>query len=439
MDKPRTIFHVDMDAFFASIEVKDNPSLAGKPVIVCGDPTGRSVVTSPTYEARPYGIRAGMAVAEARRRCPRAIFVEGNHKKYTEHSLLLQKALLSFTPDMEPWSIDEAFLDMSFAADTPAKAEALGRRIKDAIHATVGTRATIGVGPNKLVAKLASKHQKPDGLTVIPADEAAAFVAALPIGKLWGVGEKFEASLQEMGIRTVADVLPFSLDLLREVYGAAGEALYLKARAIDDTPVVSYYIHQDPKSVGHEITFDRNIGDPGYIASVLASLADRVAVRLREQGLRARTVTVKIRFPNFVTRSKRATLYEPSDYDHELFLAAVSAWNQFAREGVQFEKSATPARHRPGQSHYVSRDQRVHLSREPLRRGIRLLGISASDLHEAGCGEQTTIFENYRVRENRISSALDSIREKYGRDSITRARAAPGMKAGEDEKKDRRQ
>ncbi len=450
----RTIFHLDMDAFFASLEIRDRPELRGKPVIVCGDPTGRGVVTSPSYEARPFGIRAGMATAEARRLCPQGIFLEGDHKKYAENSLLIQKVLLGFTPYMEPVSIDEAFMEVTFRAASPEAACALGREIKQAVFKAVGATASVGGGPNKLIAKLASDARKPDGLTIVWEEEAAEFVASLPVGKLWGVGEKFETSLRELGVRMTRDVLAFPLELLVEVFGVAGESLYLKARGIDDSPVVPYHEIPETKSVGHEVTFDRNVGDVRYVAAVLASLADRVAERLRERKARARTVTVKVRFPNFVTRTRRVTLYEPTDYDGELFRAAVSAWNRFSIPPASLNKGGfvglplplagglpsppraadpqflhgqdahAPEMRRHGEAHAPGKGEWYRLNRAPLRRGIRLLGLSAGDIHERDDGTQETIFEEVRVKEAHISHAMDGIRKKYGAESISRARCA---------------
>ena len=305
----RKIIHVDMDAFFAAIEQRDNPALRGKPVIVGGSPDSRGVVCTASYEARAYGVRSAMPSAEARRRCPDGIFVPVNMRKYQEVSRQIKEIFLSVTDLVEPMSLDEAFLDVTSTTTDP---RTLGRELKRRIKAVTGLTASVGISYNKFLAKLASDLDKPDGLTVITREDAAYLLPALPVRRLWGVGPKTEAILSRLGIRTIGDILDFGDDQLRVALGARADELLLLARGIDDRPVTP---HHKRKSIGEETTFASDYG-PAEIEKIertLLEFAVEVSRRLRSRRLKARTVTLKVRYPDFTTVTRSVTLITPSD------------------------------------------------------------------------------------------------------------------------------
>jgi DNA polymerase IV len=394
----RIIAHVDMDAFFASLEVMANPSLAGKPVLVCGSLEGRgSVVTSATYEARPSGVRAGMSIVQAKRLCPRAVLVESHFGLYTHRSLLLQETLLRFTPVVEPCSVDEAFLDLSDRFMDFKRAEKLARELKREVKKRVGVPCTIGIAPNRMLAKLGSDRGKPDGLLVIHPENILAFLDPLPAGAIWGIGSRTAEMLGRMGVKTLADLRAIPQELLTKTFGKGGEYLYRAARGIDDAPVVPIMDQPAAKSIGHEVTLQHDLGSTEQIIGVLSALCDRVAVRLREGGFLAELVTVKLRDSNFKTLSRRHKMLEPTDYDLDLFAAAEIALGRF------------PA----------------------IKRGIRLVGVTANELMQHPTCWQPTLFqmmgskkkqESEKERLTRLSGAMDELRKRFGKGTIKRAR-----------------
>jgi len=305
----RKIIHVDMDAFFAAIEQRDNPRLRGKPVIVGGSPDSRGVVCTASYEARAYGVRSAMPAAEARRRCPDGIFVPVNMRKYQEVSRQIRALFLAVTDLVEPISLDEAFLDVTSTTTDPRE---LGHELKRRIKAVTGLTASVGISYNKFLAKLASDMDKPDGLTIITPEDAAYLLPALSVRKLWGVGPKTEALLASLGIRTVGDILDFGDDQLRVALGTRADELLLLSRGIDDRPVMP---HHERKSVGEETTFATDYG-PAEIREIertLQEFAVALSSRLRSRRLKARTVTLKVRHPDFTTLTRSVTLNTPSD------------------------------------------------------------------------------------------------------------------------------
>ena len=379
----RTILHVDLDAFFASVEQRDNPELRGRPVIVggAGGEDARGVVSAASYEARAFGVHSAMSLREAYRRCPQGVFLPVNGRRYQAASRDVMSILRRFTPQVEPISIDEAFLDVTGSAALFGDGPAIARLIKDAVRDEVGLTVSVGVASTKLVAKIASDLRKPDGLVVVPRGEEKAFLEPLPIARLWGVGEKTAIALAEYSVRTIGDLAALPPDLLVRRFGKHGASLVDRARGMDADPV-----HDgDPaKSVGHEHTFDVDSSDPEVIERTLLAMSDGVAGRLRSAGVKAGTVTVKIRDSAFRTITRQRTLAEPTDLTEPIFRAAL----ELARPEVRGMR-------------------------------VRLLGVSASNL---GDREQLSLFESVEPRRRRAVEAADSLRRRYGDRAVTRAR-----------------
>ena len=379
----RAILHVDLDAFFASVEQRDHPELRGKPVIV-GGPGGeyaRGVVSAASYEARVFGVHSAMSLREAYRRCPHGVFLPVNGRRYQAASRDVMNLLRRFTPAVEPISIDEAFLDVTGSAALFGDGPSIARQIKDAVRDEVGLTVSVGVARTKLVAKIASDLRKPDGLVVVPSGEEAAFLAPLPISRLWGVGQKTATALADYGVRTIGDLAALPPDLLERRFGKHGTSLVGRAHGLDaDT------VHEgDPaKSVGHEHTFDVDTSDPELIERTLLGMADGVAGRLRSAGVRASTIAVKIRDSRFHTITRQKTLAEPTDLTEPIFRTAL----ELARPEVRGMR-------------------------------VRLLGVTASNLGER---EQLSLFPPAEPRRRRAIEAADAVRRRYGERAVTRAR-----------------
>ena len=289
------ILLVDMDAFFASVEQMHHPHLRGQMVIVCGDPSRRGVVTAASYEARPSGVRAGMPLAEAKRLCPQAHYVEGNPRQYVEKSLELLELFLQYTPDVEPFSVDEAFLDLGglgVRGATLETASVIARTIQQRIADEHELGASIGIGPNKLIAKMASGVKKPRGLTAL--DEAAFHGVFWPLDvqALWGVGPKMAEHLKAIGLSTVGALAHAPLPMMKQRFGVVGEHLIEAAWGRDRSAVIPYHEGVDPKSMGHEVTLPEDCRDPEFLEGTLLRLADQVGRRLRGDGFAGSTVTV---------------------------------------------------------------------------------------------------------------------------------------------------
>jgi DNA polymerase-4 len=379
----RTILHVDLDAFFAAVEQRDHPELRGRPVVVggAGGEDARGVVSAASYEARVFGIHSAMSLREAYRRCPEAVFLPVDGRRDQIASRDVMTILRRFTPLVEPISIDEAFLDVTGSAALFGDGPTIARRIKDEVRGEVGLTASVGVAGTKLVAKIASDLRKPDGLVVVPVGEEAAFLAPLPIGRLWGVGEKTAAALAEYSVRTIGDLAGLAPDLVVRRFGKHGGSLVDRAHGLDPDPV-----HEgDPaKSVGHEHTFDVDTSDPEVIERTLLAMADGVAGRLRSAGVRAGTVAVKIRDSSFKTITRQRTLSEPTDLTGPIFATAL----ELARPEVRGMR-------------------------------VRLLGVTASNLGER---EQLSLFDLTEPRHRRAVEAADALRRRYGERTVTRAR-----------------
>ncbi len=315
-DSTATILHVDMDAFFASVELLDHPELVGKPVIV-GHHSARSIVTAATYEARKFGVNSALPMSIALRRCPQAIILEPHFDRYHHFSKQVFAICDDLTPNVERLGIDEAFLDVAGARTVFGSPMQVARLLRERVRAETGLICSVGAAATKFVAKVASGMSKPDGLLVIPRDDTTAFLHPLPIAKLWGVGGKTEEVLRGRGIHTIGDLAHTPSDLLRRYVGEAGAArLHDLAWGIDPRSV---HGGADEKSVGHEMTFETDITDPAVIRRELLRMSGMVAVRLRKAGMVARTVVLKLRYSDFTTITRSRTLPEPTDLGRTIY------------------------------------------------------------------------------------------------------------------------
>jgi DNA polymerase-4 len=377
----RSIIHIDLDAFFVAVERLDNPALIGKPVIVAGRPESRGVVSSASYEARHFGVHSAMPTAQALRLCPQVILVGGNRARYVEMSGRVMALLGEYTPLLEPISIDEAFLDVSGTEAHYGPPGSLAKTLQDRIASELGLSGSLGAATNKLVAKIASDFRKPHGITVVPPGLEAAFLAPLPIRRLWGVGEVTGRELARLDIRTIGDLARLSAEELHARFGASGDALWRAARGIDNSPVIPEH---EAKSLSREETFAQDVRDPATLRRELLRLSDSVAARLRRHNLQARTVGLKLRYPDFTTLTRQATLADPTDASAVIFAQALAlfeaAWN---------------------------------------RRAVRLIGVVAANLSQPG--RQLRLFEQDDRRRALLEAALDRIRARFGDQAIQRA------------------
>ena len=377
-----------MDAFYASVEIVKDPSLRGKPVIVGGQ-GGRGVVTSASYEAREFGVTSAMPTIRAKRLCPHAIFLSNDFESYLDYSKRIREVFMSVTPLVEPLSLDEAFLDVSGSVKLFGEPPAIGALVKERIL-ELGLTCTVGVAPNKFLAKLSSTIAKPDGLLVVQSEEIETFLHPLPITALWGVGEQTADALRKLGLRTVGDVAALSRRTLERAIGESlGAHLHELSHGRDDRAVVP---NEPAKSVGSEETFERDIDSTEEVLRELLRLSDRTAGRLRGKGLCGRTVTIKVRFSNFKTITRSRT------HDHELDT--------------------------PFEIYDVARDLYERL--DPDRPRIRLLGVSVSGVIPGPPKRQLELLEGaagkaVADRRARASDAMDDIRHRFGTDALTQA------------------
>jgi DNA polymerase-4 len=345
-DTGANILHVDMDAFYASVEVLDRPELAGKPLIV-GHATGRSVVSSASYEARKFGVRSAMPVAQALRLCPDAITVDPRMQRYAELSRQVMQIFRRATPLVEPVSIDEAFLDVTGARKLLGSPAHIAAQLREWVRRETGLPASVGVAGTKFVAKLASGRAKPDGLLVVPVAQTLAFLHPLPVGALWGVGPSTQTALANLGLRTVADLAAAPVELLERRLGVGGRRLWQLANGIDVRDVETSRIE---KSIGHEETFEFDVTDPAVLRRELLRLASRAAERLRAASVAGRTVSLKLRFSDFRTITRSRTLPEPTSVGRRIYEEAAGlladAWQNRAPVrliGVRVEQLETDA------------------------------------------------------------------------------------------------
>jgi len=390
---PRSILHLDLDAFYAAVEVLDRPELRGKPVIV-GGTSNRGVVAAASYEARRFGGHSAMPIARARRRCPNGGYLPVRMARYAEVSARVFAVYERFTPLVEPLSIDEAFLDVTGCGRLSGSAEETARRIKEAVRKETGLIVSAGAASNKFIAKIASDMGKPDGLVVVPPGEEQAFLDPLPVGKVWGVGKVTEGELARMGIRTIRDLRRTPRELLVRAFGEHGDHLHRLARGIDDRPVET---ERETKSIGHEETFERDLRHRETMRRGLLALSGRVAERLRREALRGKTVTLKVKYSDFVQATRAITLADPTDDGGTIYRCALDLLSE------------TEAGARP----------------------VRLLGVSVSRLEEAkepvpgtrmvqmplfgGPGKAARAAPPPDpAKRDALNRAVDRIREKFG-------------------------
>ena len=318
-DHPRAIIHLDLDAFFAAVEMLENPDLAGKPVLVGGRPEERGVVASASYPARAFGIHSAMPMAHALALCPTAIIIPARHQRYHEYSQQVMAVLHQASPLMEQMSIDEAYLDLTGQVEAWEEGVEIARQLQRQIKDGIGLSASLGVAANKLVAKVASDRNKPGGLTVVRPGEEASFLAPLPARVLWGVGPVTEKKLAELGVTTVADLAQLPEEDLRARFGRQGVELARMARGIDERPLVTEH---EVKSISQETTFNRDVADPAFLRRQAWQLSQGVSRHLKRRGMAAGTVAIKLRYHDFTTLTRQMRLSVPTDDEREIYGAA---------------------------------------------------------------------------------------------------------------------
>jgi len=381
----RKILHVDMDAFFVSVEEVLDPSLKGKPVIVGGRAEGRGVVAAASYVARRYGIHSAMPIAQAKRLCPHAIFLGGSQRRYSEYSVRVFEILRRYSPLVEPMSLDEAFVDLTGCERLHGPVLKTGEKIRNEIREELGLNASVGIASNKLLAKIASAYCKPNGMLWIAPGMEQRFLAGLPIRRIPGIGPKGGAELRRMGIKSAGDLARLPLESLEKAYGKWGTSLYRKARGISESPVICETA--DPRSISRETTLETDSADPLFLESTLSYLTEKVAGQLRENKLFARTVTLKLRYSDFKTVTRSKTLEMPTAEDHTLFKTGAGL----------FRKLFT------------------HRAR------VRLIGIAFTSL-TATSDRQEDLFDHKGGQcWDNLYQGIDCIRHKYGFRSILRA------------------
>jgi DNA polymerase-4 len=377
------ILHVDMDAFFASVEQQADPRIRGKPVLVCGSPEGRSVVAAASYEARASGVHAGMPLGRARRLCPDAILVPGNPTKYVSISLALLELFKSYSPLVEPFSIDEAFLDFRGTDhDGEAAASAAALALQAEVESRFALTCSVGLGPNKLVAKMGSSLMKPRGFTRLEVEGFRRKFWAEATTVLWGVGEETGKALLGLGIRTIGDLAHAQESLLSATFGVNGPRMRWAAWGEDESQVVPYYRGTPNKSMGHEHTLDRDEDDPDALEGLVVALADQATRRMRKEGYVGRVVVLKLRLADFTTRLRQRALAEFTD-----------------------------------ESRIVSRVARSLLWGNWGGQPVRLLGISVAGLVQwSGTTPDALFVEDHQYR--RMVQAVDGVRDRFGEDAL---------------------
>ena len=372
------ILCIDMDAFFASVEQQANPGLRGKPVAVIGS-GGRTVITTRSYEARTYGVKTGMNIYEAKRLCPHLILVTGDNEKYTHTCRELRKIYLEFTPDVEVYSIDEAFLDVTASHHLFGGPEAIGAHIKRRIRELYGINGTVGIGPNILLAKLASDMAKPDGMQWIKPEDVDSVFSDLPVNELWGIGQGIANKLALLGIRTCRELGNTSASLLRSTFGIIGESLHAMGKGICPRQLVVR--EEDPKSIGHSMTFPHDLYDRAQVHAQALKLSEMVGTRARKYGFAGRRVTVTVRYPDFETFSRQATLHDSTNHTHEIYHSARS----------------------------ILGDLR-------LRAPVRLLGVCLSCLNREN--GQMHLFAEFN-KKKALFRAMDTVNDRHGHFTLT--------------------
>ncbi|QNO15682.1 DNA polymerase IV [Alkalicella caledoniensis] len=381
------ILHVDMDAFFAAVEKRDNPTLKDKPVIVGGHPHKypRGVVSTCCYEARKYGVRSAMSTYEALKRCPGGVFVLPQQDKYTEVSREIIKVFSQYTPLVEPISIDEAFLDVSGCEKLFGSPSNIAEGIQRKIFEVTSLTCSIGIAQNKFLAKLASDLNKPNGITFINPNEIEKTLDPLPVSKIWGIGPKQQKKLYDIGVKTIGNLKRLSVEQLTPLFGINAPKLWNLSRGIDDRVVETETVI---KSISNEQTFMEDIEDIDILKHYLVFLTDKVSRRMRNQNIKGKTITLKLKFSDFTTSTSQTTLDVPVNLPSEIFNIA-----------LPLLKGGTK------------------------KRRVRLLGVGVSNLSLDGSGEQMSLFEDTssKEKEKKLQGSIDNILEKFGDKALYRA------------------
>jgi len=384
----RTILHLDLDAFYCAVEENQNPSLKDKPFAVGGKPSERGVVSSCSYAARTFGVRSAMPMSQAQRLCPGLIIVPGRHRLYSEASRQVMERLQNLTALVEQISIDEAFLDIS---DLPEPPERIARRLQARIRDELSLPSSIGIAPNKLVAKIANdvgkkaaaKGKPPFALTIVPLGKEAEFLSPLPVDMLWGIGPKTSARLSDLGIHTIGDIVNWPEDELIRLFGENGRDMAKHARGRDDRPVVT---EREIKSISQEVTFTRDVRDDKSLEKTLSELSAQVGRRLRKNHLAGTTVKLKIRWPDFTTLTRQVTLPNPTNNDNEITRTVLGLMHKIRKSG------------------------------QP----VRLIGVGVSGLGEPM--RQLELWEAGSEKERKLQAVVDELREKFGDQAIKRGK-----------------
>lgn len=381
----KTIMHVDLDSFFVAVEQVINPDLKGKPVVVGGSPHQRGVVSTASYEARAFGLHSGMPAVTATRLCPDAVFIEPDFSKYGDFSRRFMAILNDFSPSIEPRGMDEAYLDVTGFESMHGSIRQMAHKIKQRVRDELGLCASIGVASCKVVAKVSSDASKPDGLIEVPYGEERDFLAPLPVEKLPGVGKQSAKVLRSLGLNTIGDLSRTPAHTLRSRLGSAGEMLHRLASGIDESQVLP---PGEAKSISREITFAEDTRDPSFLEATLWAQSERVGADLRKQVKQAKCVTLKLRYGDFSTITRRRTLQHGFDADKEIFETGIAL---------------------------------LHRVLETERRAVRLIGIGVSNLIDAGL--QASLFGRSTAKLEQLNKAVDQIRARYGFDAIQTGRA----------------
>lgn len=376
---PRVIMHLDMNSFFASVEQQANPELQGKPIAVIG--RGRTVVTTASYEARAFGVKTGMNTWQAKQACPQIIFVVGDNRKYADTSTHIMRMMCEYTPLVEVFSIDEGFLDLTGSLSLFGSAKRVAYLLKARIHHELGLTCSIGIAPNKLLAKLASDMQKPDGLTIIPPDKVTEVLENLPVKELCGIGSKVEKQLARFGIQTCGQLGRYSVESLKRHFGVIGERLNQMGRGIDRSPIVPPEDEEEVKSIGHSMTLDRDISGRENLLKYLLQLSEMVGRRARRYGVEGKTIHVTVRYDDFTTVGRQQTRTDPTNQTAAIYRMAIAILDTL----------------------YLSQP-------------VRLLGVRITNLIHKG--EQMSLFEeNHRT--TKATAAMDEANSRFGDFTVT--------------------
>ena len=379
------ILHVDMDAFYASVEQRDDPSLLGKPVVVGGTAEGRGVVAASSYEARKFGIYSAMSAHRAKQLCPHAVFIRPRIDHYAAVSNQLRLIFEEFTPLIEPLSLDEAFLDVTASESLLGPAPQIGQQIKSLVQEKLRLTASVGVAPNKFVAKIASDLKKPNGFVVVMADQIQTFLDPLPVGRIWGVGKVTAQVFKRFAISTIGQLRQLSKETLTELFGASGEHYWQLSHGIDNRPVVP---DREAKSISNETTFAEDIRDVDDLKAWLVNLVEQVGRRLRNQDRMGRTIELKIRFSDFKSLTRSMTLGRSTNITSELLEA-----------GIELLCNRLPKNHLP----------------------VRLIGFGVSNFDQSNMMQLQLFDESEREQQRSLDRVSDQIAKKFGKQALHRA------------------